>query len=337
MERIFLYYPTINIPKKEWLYNVILYTDKVSSILPNRNEGYLPETIKYLMDKDEYSPVYINDILEKHPIQFEKFEQKFLEAIDDRRFFFRSSATPRDNRFLSIYNDKMTQSVIYELDKRNLIKQYAGKSFMPENAAIYYMNILAQFVTEVNESKNIIIPSTDYKRFSDITFDNGYTNRESINIIFDNCLPSPDVNTPIADIIDFKKTHRDDLLRFRHFLSEITASINNARDNVDINEILISTKEKIELELNTIDKIYKKNKIKTIITTMDSLLSLENPKLFESLFAVGLLSTTINPVFGIGIAGITITVKLIDSYLENRIKLQTNELNYLFEARKKGL
>ena len=337
MERIFLYYPTIDIPKKEWLYNVVLYADKVSSILPNRDEYYLPDTVKYLRDQDQYSPVYINDLLKKYPAQFRKFEEKFLEAIDDDKFFSRSSDIPKDRRFRSIYNDKMTQTILYELDRRNLIQQQAEKNYLPENVAIFYMNVLAQFATEVNEQNNIIIPSTDYKRFSDITFFSRNSNNEAMNLVFENCLPMPDLNTSMDKVIDFKRKHRDDLLRFRQFLSNINTNLIEARDRTDINEILILTKEKIELELNTLGKIYKKNKIKTIITSIDSLLSLENPKLFESLLAVGILSTTINPAFGMGVAGIAVGVKLIDSFIENREKLQTNELNYLFEAKRQSL
>lgn len=334
MERVFLYYPTIDIPNKEWLYNVILYTDKVSSILPNREENHLPDTLKFLTDKGLYKPIYINDILHNYPTEFQRFEKKFIEAIDDKRFFFRSSATPRDTRFQGIYNDKMTNSILRELDKRNLITQGTDRVFMPENAAIYYMNILAQFIAEVNISSDIIIPSTDYKRFSDLTFGNPSSNKEAVNIVFDNCLPMPDINTPISKIVDFKLSHRDELLRFRQFINDINMNISNARDRSDINEILILTKEKIELELNVLNKVYNRNKIKTILTTMDSLLSLDNPDLFKSLVAVGLLSTTLNPVVGIGIAGFAVGVKLIDSYLENKDKLKTNELNYLFEARK---
>lgn len=337
MERIFLYYPTIDIPKKKWLYNVILYADKVSSILPNRDENYLPDTIKYLRDQEQYSPVYISDILQKYTTQFNKFETKFLEAIDDERFSSLRSDTPRDQRFRGIYNDKMTRSIIYQLDRRNLIEKQAEKHYMPENVAIFYMNILAQFVTEVNEHNNIIIPSTDYKRFSDITFFSRKSKNEAINLVLENCLPMPDTSTTIEKVIAFKKTHRDDLLRFRLFISEINSNLIEARDGADINEILISTKEKIELELNTLGKVYKKNKIKTIITSMDSLLSLENPKLFESLIALGLLSTTINPAFGMGVAGLAIGVKLIDSFIENKEKLQTNELNYLFEAKRQSI
>ena len=48
MERTLLYYPTIELPKESWLRQALLYSDKVSSILPFKDNDRLPNTAKYL-------------------------------------------------------------------------------------------------------------------------------------------------------------------------------------------------------------------------------------------------------------------------------------------------
>lgn len=336
MERIFLYYPTIKIPQNEWLYNSILYSDKVSSILPFKNLTYLPDSIKFLLDEEQYHPIFVRDFIDNYQEEFSEFEDKFIEAIDDKRFFFKSSDTPRDEQFQGIYYDKITKRVLDELDKRKLITKKIDKLYMPENAAIYYMSILAQFIAKV-DINNLLVPSSDYKRFTDITFENGKHKREAFKLILDSCLPVPEPAIDIKEIIKFKKRHNDDLLRFRMFLSELVLKINNLNNEQDIKELLISSKEKIELELKYLHTAYNKSKLKTIVISLSSLISLENPKLIGTLIAAGLISTNINPAIGISIAGVGIIGKWVDSYFDRNDKLKSNELNYLFEAKSVGI
>jgi len=294
----------------------------------------LPKQLRDLEELGEYTPIYINDLLEKHEPQFKAYEEKFINVIDDPRFFCQRSDTRRDKRFQSVYRDKMTNFILDELHSRSLITQHGSKYYMPENAAVYYMSLLAQFAAEVYESDDIIIPSTDYKRFSQIIFESRQANQESMNIIFKNCLPVPEMSVPIEKIIEFKKNHRAELLQFRQFVQGINQQLTGARDRQDLKEILMSTKEKIELELSNLENTYKRNNINIVVSTMDSIFSLENPKLFESLATIGVISTAINPLLGLGIAGLFVLAKLVDQYADNKDKLKTNELNYLFEAKK---
>ena len=150
MERIFLYYPSIAIPNNEWLYNSILYSDKIASILPYRELDYLPDLLKFLLDNNEYHPIFVQDFLNKNETEFTKFEDKFIKAIDNDRFFLLDSKTRRDKRFEEIYYTKMSEKVLHELDKRKLIIKEFNKCILPENAAIYYMCILSQFIAQLS-------------------------------------------------------------------------------------------------------------------------------------------------------------------------------------------
>ena len=205
---------------------------------------------------------------------------------------------------------------------------------MPENVAIYYMAVLAKFVASVIED-DLIIPSTDYRRFSDISFENGIQSENAVNLVFQNCLPIPDNSVELSDIIDFKNKHRQELIKFRKFYTQTQNQIKECRDSIDLKESLLTFKEKIELELSELEKLYSKNKIKTIFSNLDSLFGIEKPKLFTSLLEAGIISTAIDPKIGIGIGSVLVIGKIIDNIVSKPNK--SNEFNYLFEARRKGI
>lgn len=336
MERVLLYYPTIEVPKENWLRQALLYSDKVSSILPYSDESKFPENIKYLHWKGEFKPIYIENLIERNATEYEIFRKKFIAELDsNQRIFNASSAPVRKKVVNSLFTNKLSQEVIRELERRNLIKtNRKDKITLPENVAIYYMSILAKFVSSVIK-EDLFTPSTDYKRFSSISFENGIESDKALNLIFANCLPVPEENVGLSEIIDFKRKYKDELLKFRRFYTYFQNQLRKCRDNIDLNEGLISMKETIEIELSQLTNLYSKNRIKTVFTSLDSLFGIENPKLFTSLLQAGIISTAIEPKIGIGIGTVIITCKIIDNIV-SRPNI-TNEFNYLFEAKRKRI
>ncbi|MFT5021209.1 MAG: hypothetical protein ACI9CU_002617 [Polaribacter sp.] len=83
MDRILLYYPTIESPQDIWLREAFLYSDKVSTIIPDIDEEHWPKSIRYLYSKGEYSPVIIDSFLKKHKSAYDAFTNQFLEHIDE--------------------------------------------------------------------------------------------------------------------------------------------------------------------------------------------------------------------------------------------------------------
>lgn len=336
MERILLYYPTIEFPKDNWLRQAILYSDKISSILPFKDESFYPESLKYLIRKEEYSPIYIEDLIANNQNEYDVFADKFLQDVDNNKeeIFYASSQTARQNTINSLFSNKLSKRVIQELTNRGITVNHDGRIFMLENVAIYYMAGLAKFVSNVI-AENLIIPSTDYTRFSKISFDNGIGTEQAINLIFENCLPIPDSNVELSDIIDFKKNNVQDLIKFRQFYIKTQNTLKNCRDSMDMKEALLSLKEKIDIELKDLNKLYSKNKIRVVYTSLSSLFGLDNPKLFNSLVGAGFISTVIDPKIGLGVGALLVGAKLIDSLV---IKPKTtNEFSYLFKAQRQGI
>jgi hypothetical protein len=77
MERILLYYPSINIPDGNWLRNSLLYTDKVSSIIPfiDMNDERLNDDMKILFDEGQYQPISVFNELNPSHKEFPKFQK----------------------------------------------------------------------------------------------------------------------------------------------------------------------------------------------------------------------------------------------------------------------
>lgn len=338
MKRTFLYYPSISIPETEWINSVLLYSDEISSIVPSHAYEFgdnFPDYIKKLMDNGEYRPVYARYLLDTSRKEFQKFEERFFKIVDSREF---QDLSGKENKtsvknFFHIYEEKIPYNIRTFLDEKHLIepKWREGKMLVEENTAILYMSLLAQFVSEVDE--NLVIPCTDDKRVEKIAFKLTDNKQNSLSLLLEKCLPNPRAGTDVMDIISYKRKHHDELLRFRQFLSKIQERINKSESANEVKEILIDTKEKIELELKDIAKTLSSESIKTVFTSLNSLLKVDTPKLFSSLTAAGLLTTAINPIVGVAVGTIGVAGTLISSHVETKSKISKNELSYLFHTK----
>lgn len=90
MNRIILYYPTIDVPSNSWLRNSLLYWDKVSSIVPQNIdvETELSRDIHYLIDENQFTPIRPDELIE-NPENFQflqKFEKEFVDVVRSEFF-----------------------------------------------------------------------------------------------------------------------------------------------------------------------------------------------------------------------------------------------------------
>ena len=336
MERVLLYYPTIEFPNENWLKQSILFSDKVSSILPYYTDKEYPDSIKYLIDAGEYTPVFIQHLIEENLNEYNDFTNIFLKEIDNNSKILTASSRSIHSRNIDcIFKAKFTNRIFCALKKRNLIlKETDTHIVLLENVGLYYMSILAKFVSSVT-TQDLVIPSTDYKRFSRISFENGIESDQALNLIFENCLPVPNDSVELSKIIKFKHSHKNDLIRFRHFYTDTQNSLRECRDSNDVKECLIGLNEKIVIELAELKQLYSTNKLKVFYTSLNSLFGLDNPALFNSLITAGLISTTIDSKIGLGIGAILVAGKVIDNIVSKPNR--TSEFNYLFEAQRKGI
>jgi len=88
MERILLYYPSINIPNGAWLRNSLLYTDQLSTIVPfsDIDDKRLNDDMRILFDEGQYHPISVFNELQSSPQEFSKFQQNFMDIIESKDF-----------------------------------------------------------------------------------------------------------------------------------------------------------------------------------------------------------------------------------------------------------
>lgn len=341
MERTLLYYPTIDIPNMKWLYSSILYADKVSSIVPfnDINDNRFPDLLKYLVDQEQYKPIFIERLLSSYNTEFNEFEEFFISTTssDEFQVKLKNGKGLSYQHYDKLYSGKMTYRINQYMREAGLIKSTVGDVFVTDEiVSLFYMSLLAQYVTKIIKD-DFIIPSTDDKRYQDISFNSSKQKEPAMNFILENCLPTPVENTPIEKIIDFKKARRDELLEFRKYLSKVQEKIRKATEEQEIKEIQIDTKENIEKAINDLSKLCKENSIKTFFTSFESLLKLDSPKLFQTLSVTGAVTTAINPLFGVVAGLIGISGGIASSYFSNRREIDKSELAYLFKARQEGV
>ena len=341
MERTLLYYPTIDIPNMKWLYSSILYADKVSSIVPfyDINDNRFPDLLKYLVEKEQYKPIFIRRLLNAYNDEFEEFEEIFISTTSSEEF----KRTLNNDKSLSyqhydtLYGGKMTYRINQYMRETGLIKSTNGDVYVTDEiVSLFYMSLLARYVTKIIKD-DFIIPSTDDKRYQDISFSSSNQKEPAMNFILENCLPTPVENTPLEKIIDFKKARRDELLEFRKYLSKVQEKIRKATEEQEIKEIQIDTKENIEKAINDLSRLCKENSIKTFFTSFESLLKLDSPKLFQTLTVTGAITTPINPVIGAVAGLIGVSGGIASSYFSNKREIDKSELAYLFKAKQEGL
>lgn len=335
MERNLLYYPYIDIPNKKWLYSAILYADSISTIVPYQNvdNEEFPESLKPLLDAGVYKPVFIERLLTQYNNEFNFFEENFIKTTTSEKF----NALKKDVHIEQptvLYEEKMTYGIKRHLEEHNLISRTEGNKVVTEqNTALLYMSLLAQYVAKI-DNENLVIPSTDLKEYERMAFGLSDSKIHAYNLILDKVLPVPNQDVPIDKILKYKEKRRNELLALRAYLKQIQKEINNSESEDQLKSILIDRKEEIEKGLSDISKSLKDARINTIFSSLNSLLKLDNPKLIGTLTATGVVWTTINPLVGVAIGGLSIIGNTVSDYLSVNRKMESSELSYLFQAKK---
>jgi hypothetical protein len=338
-KRNLLYYPYIDIPRKDWLYSSILYSDTISTIVPFQSvdDADFPKELKPLYDKGIYKPVFIEQLLNDYKEEFWEFEKIFIETTTGAAFKKLKKGTAIEQPTM-LYHQKLTYNIYQHLRNENLIKGEGAKGIVvtEQNSALLYMALLAQYVAKTSQN-DLIIPSTDLKQYERIAFELTKDKIPAFTFLLEKSLPVPDLNVPLEKILQFKKDRKDELYQFRKFLNAAQDKIKKASDRQEVTEILIDTRESIEKGIRDIEKTLKDGRIKTFFTSFDTLLKLENPKLFGTLTAAGLVTIPINPIAGIITGLIGVVGGLVSSYLSTNREVGKADLSYLFKARQENI
>jgi len=347
VERTLLCYPDTIVKDDEWLRASLLYSDKISSIVPYRDgmkDERFPDYIRLLYNEGEYYPVLTKEMFytfsDDRPEQYRKFEDTFIELINSTEFQpqikNKIAFIERSSMDFGVYRGG--PAIINALYDGGFVHSqyhfYEDTIVVDETVVLAYIAYLARFVSDT--SSDFVVPTTNNKKYEALVFETLSPQKEAFNIILKNCLPIPSAEASLEKIIKFKRDRRDELLRLRVQLDELKTEINNSETKRELNEKLISFKERVELSLADIAKAGKSDSLNLIASTFNNLVDLKNPNLFASLISSGVIAT-VNPLLSAGVGAVAITTSLVTEFLENKGKNNNNEFGYLYSAVQKGL
>ncbi len=347
MERILLYYPSINIPDGDWLRNSLLYTDKVASIFPfdNIEDSRVDSDTRTLFDAGQYQPISVFNELNHHPLP-QYFEQNFINTLESEEFRkIRGniqSFNRAENRGLDDYDmyiNKLSNNLRDYL-KNNQLMEYKNydEVTVEKNSAIIYMSMLADYLASVN--KDLVTPSTDELEFEKLAFQLGDEKILTHRIQLDKCLPTPSPDMSIADIIKFKENRKQELLQFRVELDKLEDDIHSAYDQEDMKRKMVQFQEKIEKELLEIKKLLGDSKLKYVLNGFSSLLDFKQAEIVGTIAGLGVAGVgtlAALPFVGLGAGALLLSGTLVSSYRKINRKVEAKSSSYIYYAQKAGL
>jgi hypothetical protein len=354
MTRTVLYYPTINIPDKQWLRQAVMYYDNVASIVPESLWDVFPISpeLQLLKSNGIFKEIRPFDLFLKNE-EFHEFEKNLKSIIESKEFQWVLKAESKllDSR---VHKDKVAISIFNYLQVKGLATEDPadhGWYRFERKTALIYMSVLAAQLAQIKDST---IPSTDKKTYHDFLFAPKKQEMEfrCSQIIFNNVLPVPHIDVPIEKIIRFKNNHIIELLNFRKAVEEFEKKIMTAGSTKDLVDLGVYFGEEIrqkslilgeELTHENISSRWHSlsTLLKDIRTTINENLPI-SMKLATFGGAVGgppgaIIGGAAGMVPGIVEKGISYHAFNIDVQYQQRAQIRDHPFGYIYSANKEGI
>jgi Family of unknown function (DUF6236) len=359
-----LYYPWIDIEDEGWLKNAILYWDHIQTIVPESvNNPYTTRTALKLCDENLLSPYYVNpQIREIHDLTDdvlkyldspEGTEVLFAKEIKEYSHIHPAKLAYEVRELIEIHPDKLPDEIQHKL-RRSMSSHEKDWLTVDKRFASFYMTLLATRLSsesglglltntvENNKLANsarldakIQLPkSRRYQsRFRD---DEQYRNIPaslSQGILVDLILQTIQIDpeTPIDEIMKFKKRYADELGNLRVNIAKLTTNISTDQPlsllYQQVNDIYIN---EVQPGINILKRTLSEQRIRWVA---DNFLKV-------SFFSMGAASLPL-AVMGLSVpqallagAGISLTASATLYNCDREKTLRENPFSYLFAAEK---
>ncbi|MCD8058656.1 MAG: DUF6236 family protein [Bacteroides fragilis] len=344
-ENIILYYPTIKIKDGVWLRNALLYWDKVSSIVPSVN--YSDENsaeVEYLQNAGLYEPVYPVEMQKDEDIckEFCKNVKKNIERHRDysksyysREYFMMHVDKMRIPNVDMVHIDKMPRSILDYLLDEGIAKSNCDGPWinMNERDANIYMATLARYLAKIHGNIEI---GTDNSRkflypFISEKSKNKLDKQIYLNVAMQEILPTPNLNSPLEDIIDFKNQYKSELKCFRNRIDQFHEGLEVCKNIKELEKKIQIFQIEIKRYLEEIDNLMKESGIRKTKRALRILVPIGLETGIAMLGLEGIISPAqtiiANAAAGLG-------AKLFCEEKESQISA---DKAYLFYARKNGI
>jgi len=344
MDRVSLYYPTIEIADIKWLKAALLYSDKVSSIFPfvDMTVPEVPRIVRELHDLGQYKPLMAYKILEAESQEpttdFKEFESTVLSIFDSDEFtnLTKNAQNVEDESIIGLFRNKLTKPIYQKLLEKDLVG-YPVTDVVAVNKVAYhvYMALLARFLSRVSDDS--VTPSSGDPYYENVSLFLGAKGVSVSRLIFDKCLPVPSEDISLGEIVEFKTQRMDELLRFRGVVDEVESKIRNAVNREQLKEVMIAFTERMVVELRELNKLLKDSKIKFILSGFSSLIDNETDLIGP--VGAGLGSATLfnEPLIGLGVGALSLALQTSSSLVKIRRNASSSSMSYLYFAREAGI
>lgn len=366
-----LYYPTIGIPNEGWLKNAMLYWTEIYTIFPRvyrseRSQFYQTRTEQEFSDAGLLLPL---EVYPKMP-EIEELKDDVLKFLDTPegedvlsvRKSIKSVPSPEDRPqrhiliedIVEIHRDKFPEKILHQL-RHNSSDDWVSVN---RGFADFYMTLLAAHLAASKEAGlltyalafdrlanavrvNAPVYSTNNQKMSSIAEKLRHENRHRLaqpptlaqgmlaNLVIEGIKIDPD--TPVKKILDFRRTHEDDIGHFRVKIAELTAGITEdlppeqLRQKVD--DIYIN---EVRPAINGLKRGLKDSLISwgTGNVLYIAGLSTISPVLLTALFHI---PAPYNLIVG---AGITVSLSAIQFNRNRAGQLRQNPYSFVLEAQR---
>lgn len=338
-KRTILYYPDISIPPGRWLRQALFYWDEIGSIVPQTIK--YKHDIQYLLEEGEFRPFRPDKLIQESRDPLEKFQQEFKSIVNSSAF--QNTLDPNDQRQLdsSIHCDKVSHTLFHFLEDQELAKRDKQNSdwyLFEKRTALLYMGLLAQYLADI-DTQAYTVTGTDCQKYEKLLYDASpkidcFT---CLNTIFRNVLPIPRNDVPLADIVEFKRKRRDELLHFRQQIDSFQQRLSAAKDMNEVKYFTTEFKESIEREFNILSHILNSDGVSIVASSFKALINMKSPVVLGAgamMFGKAAKITEIPvewmPVGFITLGIIQIACHMVDRRNEKRAALRSNSFSYLY-------
>lgn len=349
MKRRILYYPNINITDGIWLRNALLYWDEVSSIMPYQNDDYkISPEIQYLMETDYYIPTRPDDIMhsdlygefiEEVKIKINEYSPR-IHATGDFSSVHRSKVEPT---LYHLHSSKISNDILPLLqEKTEILHSENGQwLYIEKELSNIYMSVLAKYLAADSHEDTVI--GSDKQSNEEYVYKSkkdryGYNNRQPFLNYKCSVLPTPNMDTSLEEIIDFKRRRADELLLFRQHLNAFEEKLSRATDIVEIKSLCIEFEEKLAINANGIKRVMEECRWKLKPTLMNALVGVSVPGILST---IEMLGVPVNLTYkGVGIAAgtvLSIFLAFKDTGSMRRTELVSNPYSYIYHAWKENI
>jgi hypothetical protein len=247
-----LYFPYMSVPQDEWFVRVLLYWDRVGSVIPSfEAEDALSPFTKELQTAGLLEAIHPDRVLEPSQLA------EFIEVLDRAPDIAEAKPVSKGAKTTRVHLGKLGLDVGRELAERDLADGGPGPWLQVEEVtAGRFMTFLSAVLASSDEVR--MRPITDVTQLLEAyVTDDDERRRQEVQAlrlaVLDEALPAPTEPVSVSDLERFKERHGERLNSFRLAIERALIDLASTSDKIVREMKLAVLSEEIGAELKAIE------------------------------------------------------------------------------------